>query len=137
MRADGGQKHLGVKRYRSPLAHARGLGSAKEGVGHFWAQRVSAIALVPLSLWFVFSVAQLAGADFAAVRQWVHAPSVAVALVLFLAALAYHSMLGVQVVIEDYVGGDGARLVALLLSKFAHAVVAAASIFAVLKVALA
>ena len=122
--------------YRSPLGQARGLGSAKDGVHHFWVQRVSAVALVPLALWFVFSVAQLSGADYGMVRHWVHAPSVAVALVLFLASALYHSALGVQVVIEDYVGNEGLKIASLLLMKFAHAVIAAASIFAVLKVAL-
>lgn len=124
---------------RSPLGRARGLGSAKSGVHHFWVQRVSALALVPLSLWFVFSIAQLATAtvDYAAVRHWVAAPSVAVTLVLFLAAMLYHSMLGVQVVIEDYVAHEGWKLAARVLSQFFHIVVAAAAIFAVLKVALA
>lgn len=122
---------------RSPLSRARGLGSAKEGVHHFWVQRVSAIALVPLTLWFVFSLARFAGSDFAVVQHWVAAPSVAVTLVLFLATMLYHSALGVQVVIEDYVSHEGNRIVTLLLSKFVHAIVAAASIFAVLKVALA
>jgi len=122
---------------RSPLGRARGLGSAKDGVHHFWVQRVSAVALIPLSLWFVFSVAQLAGGDFYVVRHWVATPSVAIALVLFLASALYHSALGVQVVIEDYVHHEGLKIVSMLLQKFAHAVVAAASIFAVLKVALA
>ncbi|SFF55064.1 succinate dehydrogenase subunit D [Fontimonas thermophila] len=124
---------------RSPLARARGLGSAKQGVHHFWAQRISALALIPLMLWFVFSVAQLATgpADFYAVRHWVSAPSVAVTLVLFLAAALYHSMLGVQVVIEDYIHAEGMKLTALVLSKFLHVIIAAASIFAVLKIALA
>lgn len=123
-------------KYRSPLSQARGLGSAKDGTHHFWVQRVSAVALIPLSLWFVFSVAQLAGGDYGAVRHWVHAPSVAVTLVLFLCAALYHSMLGVQVVIEDYIASEGTKIVSLLLMKFAHAVVAAAAVFAVLKVAL-
>ena len=121
---------------RSPLAHARGLGSAKDGTHHFWVQRVSAVALIPLSLWFVFSVAQLAGGDYGMVRHWVHAPSVAVTLVLFIGAALYHSMLGVQVVIEDYIASEGTKIVTLLLMKFAHAIVAAAAVFAVLKVAL-
>jgi succinate dehydrogenase / fumarate reductase, membrane anchor subunit len=121
---------------RSPLGRARGYGSAKEGVQHFWAQRVSAVALVPLSVWFVFSVAQLDAASFGAVKHWVSAPSVAVMLVLFIATLFYHSMLGVQVVVEDYVAGEGRKLVTLLLLKFAHAGAAAAGIFAVLKLAL-
>lgn len=121
---------------RSPLSRARGLGSAKEGVHHFWMQRVSAVALIPLTLWFVFSVAQLSGGSYGAVKHWVSSPTVAVALVLFIATMLYHSLLGVQVVIEDYVAGEGRKLVLLLLSKFAHAVIGAAGIFAVLKVAL-
>jgi len=121
---------------RSPLGQARGLGSAKDGTHHFWVQRISAVALVPLSLWFVFSVARLAGGDFFMVRHWVHAPSVAITLVLFIAAALYHSALGIQVVIEDYVGNEGAKIVGLLLNKFLHAIVAVSAIFAVLKVAL-
>ncbi|WP_420465243.1 succinate dehydrogenase, hydrophobic membrane anchor protein [Panacagrimonas sp.] len=122
---------------RSPLGHARGLGSAKDGTHHFWVQRVSAVALVPLSLWFVFSLARLGGAGYEQVLWWVSYPAVAVTLVLFIGAALYHSMLGVQVVIEDYVGNEAAKITALLLSKFFHLVVAVASIFAVLKIALA
>ncbi|MGQ0618531.1 MAG: succinate dehydrogenase, hydrophobic membrane anchor protein [Panacagrimonas sp.] len=121
---------------RSPLGHARGLGSAKDGTHHFWVQRVSAVALIPLALWFVFSLAKLSGAGYEQVKWWVGYPAVAVTLVLFIAAALYHSMLGVQVVIEDYVGGEGMKITALLLSKFFHFAVAAASIFAVLKIAL-
>lgn len=125
------------KDLRSPLSRARGLGSAKDGVHHFNVQRISAFALIPLSLWFVYSIACLASgpAGFEDVRWWVAAPSVAVTLVLFFATAVYHSLLGVQVVIEDYSGGL-LRLTLLLLSKFFHAIVAAAGIFAVLKVAL-
>lgn len=123
---------------RSPLSRARGLGSAKDGVHHFWVLRVSALALIPLSLWFAFSVAMLAAgpADYYAVKHWVSAPSVAVTLVLFLATAVYHSVLGLQEVIEDY-SAESLKLTLTLLSKFFHAVVAAAAIFAVLKVALA
>lgn len=121
---------------RSPLGRARGSGSAKEGVQHFWVQRVSAVALVPLSLWFVFSAAQLQVLDYHGVKHWVASPSVAIMLVLFIPTLLYHSMLGLQVVVEDYVGGEGAKLVTLLALKFAHAVATVAGVFAVLKVAL-
>lgn len=122
--------------YRSPLGRARGLGSAKQGTHHFWIQRVTAVALIPLVLWFVYSIAQLPSGDYEAVRWWVHAPSVAVALVLFISCVLYHSLLGVQVVIEDYVAGEGAKIIALLLSKFAHVIAAVAGSFAVLKIAL-
>lgn len=121
---------------RSPLKRARGSGSAKDGVRTFLAERISAVALVPLTLWFVFSVARLPMLSHNAVKHWVQAPSVAVTLVLFLAALFYHSSLGVKVVVEDYVAGEGRKLVVLLLVKFAHAVLAAAAIFAVLKISL-
>ena len=120
---------------RSPLGQARGLGSAKDGTHHFWVQRVSAVALVPLSLWFVFSIAKLSGGDYESVKYWVSYPSVAITLVLFIGAALYHSMLGVQVVIEDYVGNEAVKITALLLSKFFHFIVATASIFAVLKLA--
>lgn len=123
--------------YQSPLGRARGKGSAKDGVHHFWVQRVSALALIPLSLWFVFSIAQLAGAEYDMVKHWVSAPSVAVTLILFLFAALYHSMLGLQVVIEDYITQEGLKLATLMLMKFAHWIIGAASIFAVLKTALA
>ena len=112
---------------RSPLGRARGYGSAKEGVNTFLAERISAVALVPLTLWFVFSVARLQAASYGAVRHWVEAPSVAVGLVLFLAVLFYHSSLGVKVVVEDYVAGEGRKLVTLLLVKFAHAAAVSSS----------
>jgi len=121
---------------RSPLGRARGYGSAKEGVQTYLAERISAVALVPLALWFVFSVAQLPMLSYPAVRHWAEAPSVAVMLSLFLAVLFYHSSLGVKVVVEDYVAGEGKKLVMLLFVKFAHAALAAAGIFAVLKIAL-
>lgn len=120
---------------RSPLGQARGLGSAKEGVQHWWVQRMTALALIPLSLWFVFSIARYHVADYATMLAWLHNPYVAIALVLYFTALFYHSMLGVQVVIEDYVGREPVKLVALLLVKAAHAVLAVAAVFAVLKIA--
>ncbi|MBL6750338.1 MAG: succinate dehydrogenase, hydrophobic membrane anchor protein [Nevskia sp.] len=120
---------------RSPLSQARGLGSAKEGVGHWWAQRLTALALVPLSLWFVFSVAHYRIADYATMVAWLHNPYVAVALVLYFVALFYHSALGVQVIVEDYVANEALKLSAIVLVKFAHFALGAAAIFAVLKIA--
>lgn len=120
---------------RSPLSQARGLGSAKDGVGHWWAQRLTAIALIPLTLWFVYSLAKFPLSDYATMVLWLHSPLVAVALVLFFAAMTYHAALGVQVVIEDYVGNEGVKLLSIVAAKFALYALGAASIFAVLKIA--
>ena len=99
---------------RSPLGRVRGLGSAKSGTEHWWAQRLTALALIPLSLWFVASVASLAGADYAAMRAWVDSPLVAGLLILLILATFYHAYLGVQVVIEDYVHHEPLKIAALL-----------------------
>jgi succinate dehydrogenase / fumarate reductase membrane anchor subunit len=99
---------------RSPLGRVRGLGSAKEGVGHWWAQRLTSLALVPLSVWFVASVVALTGADYTSVRDWIGSPPVAGLLVLLIVTTFYHGALGLQVVIEDYVHHEGAKLAALL-----------------------
>lgn len=121
---------------RSPLGHALGHGAAKEGVAHWWNQRVTAMALAPLGLWFLFSLLQLPDLGHATVAGWIARPFNAVLLVSFVATLAWHSQLGVQVVVEDYVHGKGARLAALVLVRFAHVLAAVAGIFAVLAVAL-
>jgi succinate dehydrogenase / fumarate reductase, membrane anchor subunit len=120
---------------RTPLARVRGLGSAKEGVHHWWAQRLTALALVPLTLWFVVSVAGLAGMDHAGAVAWIGSPPVTVLLVLLIAATFWHAQLGVQVVIEDYVHSEAVKLVALIAVKFAAVLLAIASIFAVLRLA--
>jgi len=120
---------------RSPLSEARGLGSAKDGVGHWWMQRLSALALIPLALWFVFSIARYHVADYPTMLAWIHAPLVAIVLVLFFLAAFYHSALGVQVVIEDYVGNEAVKIGGIALVKLAHFALAAASIYAVLKIA--
>lgn len=122
---------------RSPLGQARGLGSAKSGTMHWWMQRVTAVALVPLCLWLVFSLACFAGAGYADVSAWIAQPWTAVIMLLFISAMLYHSQLGLQVVIEDYVHGEFVRIASLVLMKFAHVALAAAGIFAVLKVAFA
>jgi succinate dehydrogenase / fumarate reductase membrane anchor subunit len=121
---------------RSPLGRAIGLGSAKEGVAHWWRQRVSALALVPLTLWFVIAVIGLIGADHAAFIAWVRSPMPAVFLVLLLVATFYHTALGLQVVIEDYIHGEVARLAALLIMRLLCVLFAVRGIFAVLKMAL-
>ena len=112
-----------------------GSGSAKEGTDHWWAQRVTAVGLVILGIWFLLAVLALDGFDQATIRAWIGRPANGVLLSLTGMTLAYHSSLGVQVVIEDYVHGPFLKVASLVLNRFAHVVVAAAALFAVLKIA--
>jgi len=121
---------------RSPLGRAIGLGSAKEGVEHWFLQRVTAVALVPLVLWFVIALIGLVGADFDTVQEWVGRPLPAICLVLLLIATFYHASLGLQVVIEDYVHGEFARLGLVIMVRLACVALAVAGIVAVLTLAL-
>ena len=121
---------------RSSLGRARGLGSANEGVGHWWSQRVTAIALVPLSIWFVFAAISLMGADFAAFQEWIGVFGNALMMVLLVLVLFYHAHLGMQVVIEDYVSGEAAKVTVLLVVKFALFIMAASCVLAVFLVAI-
>src|ERR1700739_3371829 len=112
-------------RMRSPLGRALGLGSANEGVEHWWLQRITAAALVPLTVWFVIAIIRLVGADIDAVREWVASPLPAILLVLLLIATFWHGALGLQVVIEDYVHASLAKLGLLIVVRlgcFAFAV---------------
>ena len=118
---------------RSPLARVRGLGSAQHGVGDWWIQRVTAIALVPLTIWFVASVISLAGADHRAVALWMGSPVTAVLLILMLAAMFRHAQLGLRVVIEDYVHHEGAKVTLLLAVNAVLALLAVGSILSILK----
>lgn len=102
---------------RSPLGRVRGLGSAREGVGHWWAVRMTALALIPLALWFVASVVTLTGADYATVRAWIGSPVVAGLLVLLVIMAFSHAALGLQEIVVDYIHHEGAKLVALLAVK--------------------
>ena len=122
------------QRMRSPLARAMGFGSAKDGVEHWWIQRVSAVALVPLTLWFVASIIAHTGNDYATFIVWLRTPLASSLMILLLIALFYHTALGLQVVIEDYVhsGVKFAALVAVRLGCFA---LAATGIVAALRIA--
>ncbi len=120
---------------RTPLGRVRGLVSAKEGVAHWWAQRLTAVALVPLAIWFVVSIAALAGADHGAVVAWLRAPVTVILMVLLVAVAFHHLQLGLQVVLEDYVQTEGLRLAAIIGVKFAAAALALAALYAVLKIA--
>src|ERR1700674_4920910 len=102
---------------RSPLGRVLGLGSAKEGTGHWLAQRVSAIALIPLTLWFMFSLLALPALDYATVGAWLSFPWSGFLAALLVAALTYHSHLGTTEVIEDYLHSAGMKLLSLLLLR--------------------
>lgn len=122
---------------RTPLAYVRGLGTAKDGTHHWWMQRVTAIALIPLVLWFAFGVMRYAHAEYEVFRQWLGHPVNAGLMVAFLIAVFYHAQLGMQVIYEDYVRPEWAKYVALLVTQFVLFLLAAISIISVLKIALA
>ena len=118
---------------RTPLSRARGLGSAKEGVHHWWLQRVTAIALIPLVVWFAISLVMLTGADFAVVRAWIGSPLVMVLLTLTIVVGLYHGQLGLQVVWEDYT--DGAlRVFLILFTKFIAVLFGLGAILAIMRI---
>lgn len=118
---------------RSPLARVRGRGAAKEGVGHWWVQRVTSIALVPLVIWFVFSLPALIGADHAAFQAWVAQHGNLVLMTLLVGVMFYHAQLGLQVVIEDYIHTEGAKIATILAVKFIVFLCAASSVIALLR----
>ena len=119
---------------RTPLARARGLGSAKDGVGHWWAQRLTAIALIPLVVWFAISLVMLSGADYTVVRAWIGSPLVMMLLVLTISVGLHHGQLGMQVVIEDYVGSDGWKLALIVIVKFIAVLFGLGAIVAILRI---
>jgi succinate dehydrogenase / fumarate reductase, membrane anchor subunit len=120
---------------QSPLGRVLGLGSAKDGTGHWWAQRVSAVALIPLTLWFMFSLLALPALDYATVRAWLSFPLSGFLALLLVGVLTYHSYLGTNEVIEDYVHSAGMKVLSLLSLRFAHVLVGGAGIFAIMRVA--
>ena len=119
---------------QSPLGRVLGHGSAKNGVHHWWVQRLTSIALIPLAVWMTVSLVTLPSFDYATVVGWMSHGWTALLLCLFIGVAARHSQLGIQVIIEDYVHG-ATKTLSLILSTFAHVLVAAAAIFATLRVA--
>lgn len=120
---------------RSPLARAMGLGSARTGVEHWWVQRASAVALIPLTSWFVAAVIAHTGSDHTTFIAWLRTPFPTVMMVLLVIALFYHTALGLQVIIEDYVH-SGLRFAAILIVRLGCFAVAAAGILSILEIVL-
>lgn len=118
------------------LGRVRGLGSAKHGVGHWWQQRVTAVANLALVLWFIASLVRLPSLDYTSIIVWLRQPVAAIPMLLLIVSVFYHFRLGLQVFIEDYVHEEGSKLLALLLLNFYALAGAAAAVFAVLKIAL-
>ncbi len=121
---------------RTPLGHVRGLGSARSGTGHFWLQRVTAVANVILATAFVVIVLALVGKPYDAAMALLSHPVVALLMLLFVASGLIHMRLGMQTIIEDYVHGEGAKVLAVIANTFFTVAVGAASVFAILKIAL-
>ena len=118
---------------RSPLARVRGLGSSNDGIHHWWVQRLTGIALIPLVLWFVFYAVALASADLATVKAWVGAHYNPVLLILLIICMFHHGQLGLQVVIEDYIHKESVKVTSLILVKGGALLLGACSAFAVLR----
>jgi succinate dehydrogenase / fumarate reductase membrane anchor subunit len=123
----------GSRSMRTPLARVRNLGSAKSGTGHFWHQRLTSVALVPLTIAVVLIVIGLLGRNHAAVVQILGSTPVAVIMLLFIVTSVYHMWLGMQVIIEDYVHGEVAKFAALALNIFFAVTVGFVGVFAILK----
>lgn len=120
---------------RSPTSRVLGLGAAKDGAAHWWSQRVTSVALLLLGMWFVATLLRMPTFSYEFVVAWIAVPLNAVLLLLLIGTLVYHSQLGVQVVVEDYVQHHGLKVATMLLLTFAHVAVAALAIFAVLRIA--
>ncbi len=123
-------------RFRTPLARIEGLGSAKAGTAHFWQQRVSAVALVPLSIWFVASALAYVGAEEGAVAAFFAQPLNGIFMFLFLVAALVHMRIGLQEIIVDYIQQEGLKVVLLILNSFANAAIGIAVSYALVKIAL-
>ena len=119
---------------RNPMKLARGLGSAKSGVEHWWVQRLTAAALVALGIWFVITVLGLLHADYATAHATVAKPWNALLLIVFVLTMFWHAVLGLQVVVEDYVHAEGRKIALLLALRFFFAAAAIAMIFSVAKI---
>ena len=119
----------------TPLNRVLGLGTAKGAAEHWWMQRLTAVALLPLGLWFAVGLLLLPDFSYATVIDWVRRPVTSILLILTVLAIAYHSYLGLQTVTEDYVHSKGLKVAALMGSAFAHTALTIAALFAILRIA--
>ncbi|MEI8208027.1 MAG: succinate dehydrogenase, hydrophobic membrane anchor protein [Methylococcales bacterium] len=122
--------------YRSPLANVRGLGSAKSGTSHWWMQRVTAVALVPLSFWFIKFLNLSLTAPYQETIEWLTSPVNTVAVVALILAIFYHAALGLQVVIEDYIAAEGIKIIAVWTVNLSFLTLALAALIAVFRILL-
>ncbi len=122
-------------RYRNPISIARGLGSSKDGLGHWWMQRLTAIGLVPLVLWFVISVISLSGQGRAEVITWLQSPHHSALLCIFLVTVLYHANLGLQAIFEDYIQARWLQLSSRIAASFTAVFLGVSGIFALLGLA--
>ena len=124
-----------MSEFRTPLSRVKGLGSAKEGTTHFWRQRLSSLILIPLVLWFCFSLAMMP-VSHATLVSWIHQPAVAVALILLILSIFYHAQLGLQVVIEDYISSHSVRTASIIGMSFLCLLFGIIGVVAILKISL-
>jgi len=121
---------------RTPLAQVRGLGSAKQGAHHWWMQRITAVMLIPLFIWFVGTTVTLVTGNYAEAVNLIRDPFAAAALLMLIIVVFYHAALGLQVVIEDYISAEGRQIGTIVVMRFVMSLLAAISIVAALKVAI-
>ncbi len=119
---------------RTPLSRAKGLGSAKEGIGHWWMQRVSSLFLIPLILWGAFTIATLANYDHYHFTQWLAEPLNAILMIALLVVVCYHTALGLQVIIEDYVHFTAVKIISIVAVYLLSFILALVGVFAILKI---
>jgi len=120
--------------YRTPLARAKGLGSAKSGTGHWWMQRVTAVALIPLSFWLIKFLGLSLTAPYQQTVDWLASPVNTICIIAWIIAVFYHAALGLQVVIEDYVAPEGAKIASIWAVNLAFLFLAMTALLAVFRV---